>query len=84
MRNGGFFFKKHTRRWENSAKPFLLCLENPHDPTIDIGKSAYNIKRVVRAFQHAHDHILYNSSQDESILGGLIKDIPELPTLLDE
>mmetsp|Transcript_41404 Transcript_41404/g.30438 ORF Transcript_41404/g.30438 Transcript_41404/m.30438 type:complete len:96 (-) Transcript_41404:126-413(-) len=52
IRKGGFFFSKQTRGWEgfDEKTKFRLCVENPQDPTVDIGKSAYHIKKVQRAF----------------------------------
>lgn len=48
IRKGGFFFAKQTRGWEgyDEKTKFKLCVENPQDPTVDIGKAAYNIKKV--------------------------------------
>jgi hypothetical protein len=35
---------------------------------VDIGGSAYNIRKVQRAFQHAYDTLIYNNSNAVSIL----------------
>ena len=52
IRKGGFFFAKTKRGWEgfDERSKFKLCVENPQDPEVDIGRSAYNIKKVQRAF----------------------------------
>ena len=43
---------KSDRGWEgyDERSRFRLCVENPQDAEVDIGKSAYNIKKVQRAF----------------------------------
>lgn len=48
IRKGGRIFTKESRGWEgwDERSRFRLCVENPQDPDIDIGKSAYNIKKV--------------------------------------
>ena len=52
IRKGGKYFQKSTRGWEghDERSRYRLCVENPQDPEIDIGRSAYNIKKVQRAF----------------------------------
>ena len=45
-----------------------MSVENPQDPEVDIGSSAYNIKKVQRAFQHAYDTLVFNNSNAVSIL----------------
>lgn len=53
IRKNGFYFKKSTRGWESwgdERQRLRLCVENPQDREIDIGKSAYNIRKVQRAF----------------------------------
>ena len=43
-------------------------MENPQDTEVDIGRSAYNIKKVQRAFQHAYDTLIFNNSSSTSLL----------------
>lgn len=42
------YFPKESRGWEgwDERSRFRLCVENPQDTTVDIGKASYNIKRV--------------------------------------
>ena len=45
------YFTKESRGWESypgssDRDRFKLCVENPQDIQMDIGKAAYNIKRV--------------------------------------
>jgi len=75
IREGGFFFRKIDRDFLDPRKPFSLCVENPQDPTVDIGRSAYNIKKVQRAFQYAFDTLVLNNSNKVSLLK-LIIDLP--------
>eukprot|EP00347_Sterkiella_histriomuscorum_P011055 403373923 len=74
IRQDGFYFQKVKRGWQqyDEKNKSRLCVENPQDPTIDIGFNAYNIKRIQRAFQHAYDTLIYNSSNTVSILKLLI------------
>jgi non-canonical poly(A) RNA polymerase PAPD5/7 len=46
IRNG--YFTKESRGWEgwDERSRFRLCVENPQDQEVDIGKASYNIKRV--------------------------------------
>ena len=68
IRKGGFYFKRSDRDWENFQKPISLCVENPQDPTIDIGRASHRFTDVHSAFQHAYDTLKFNSSQHKSIL----------------
>jgi non-canonical poly(A) RNA polymerase PAPD5/7 len=70
IREEGFYFPKRNRGWEgyDERSRYKLSVENPQDPEIDIGGSAYNIRKVQRAFQHAYDTLIYNNSNAVSIL----------------
>ena len=48
IRKGGHYFLKEHRGWSgfDERSRFRLCVENPQDVTVDIGKSAYNIKKI--------------------------------------
>jgi len=81
IREEGFFFRKEDRGWQqyDDKGRGRLCLENPQDPEVDIGGSAYNIKRVQRAFQHAYDTLVFNNSNSVSILKLIItSDVEDL------
>jgi non-canonical poly(A) RNA polymerase PAPD5/7 len=64
------YFPKESRGWEgwDERSKFRLCVENPQDQSVDIGKASYNIKRVQRAFQHAYDTLIFNNSSSLSLL----------------
>jgi len=71
IRKSGYYFKKSARGWESygdERQRLRLCVENPQDREIDIGKSAYNIRKVQRAFQHAYDTLIFNNSNAVSLL----------------
>ena len=70
IREEGFYFTKKSRGWEgyDERSRYKLSVENPQDPEVDIGGSAYNIRKVQRAFQHAYDTLIYNNSNAVSIL----------------
>lgn len=52
IREEGFYFPKYKRGWEgyDEKTRFKLSVENPQEPDVDIGKAAYHIKKVQRAF----------------------------------
>lgn len=52
IREEGFYFPKRTRGWEgyDERSRYRLSVENPQDPEVDIGNSAWNIRKVQRAF----------------------------------
>lgn len=79
IRKGGFLFPKHSRGWQgyDEKTRMRLCVENPQDPSLDIGKSAYNIKKVQRAFQHAYDMLVLNNANSLSLLKLIITTNPE-------
>jgi non-canonical poly(A) RNA polymerase PAPD5/7 len=74
IRRGGYYFRKED--WEGWDPSYLddrmrcrLCVENPQDTSIDVGKSSYNFKKVQRAFQHAYDTLVFNDTpRTESLL----------------
>ena len=47
----------------NSEKPFLLALEDPHDPDNNVGRGSYQILTVRLAFAHAF-RILHSDKVD--------------------
>ena len=81
IREDGSYFLKEKRGWEAREERMRgrLCVENPQEPDIDIGKAAYNIKKVQRSFQHAYDTLAYNNSNSVSLLKLIITcDLKEL------
>jgi len=39
-------------------RPFLLSVENPDEPSLDVGRNAYNIVKVRKAFDHARRRLI--------------------------
>ena len=74
IRKEGSYFMKEKRGWEShDQNRSRLCVENPQDPEVDIGRPAYNIKRVQRAFQHAYDTLIFNNMGCVSLLNLITK-----------
>ncbi|TYZ54025.1 hypothetical protein PybrP1_003959 [[Pythium] brassicae (nom. inval.)] len=53
VRNGGSYFLKRDRGWSDWNRPTLLLVENPNEPTVDVGKNSFNVATVRRAFDFA-------------------------------
>ena len=77
IRSGGFYFSREDRGWSDSSDLSLISLsnsnvsisvENPQDPSVDIGKSIKQMKQIQIAFAYAFDSIKYNSKQSKSLL----------------
>ena len=53
------------------CRPGVLCVENPLQPDVDMGRGSYNMPKVRRAFEHAHQVLLVAltraQSQSESV-----------------
>ncbi|CDW88948.1 UNKNOWN [Stylonychia lemnae] len=78
IRDDGFYYQKSKRGWQgyDERTRSKLSVENPQDSEVDIGGSAFNIKRVQRAFQHAYDTLIFNNSNSVSILKLIITSDP--------
>jgi len=75
---GGSFFLKNDRQWFNHERPFLLSVENPELPDVDVGRNSWNIENIRRAFQHAHRALVdglrsYRANDAKSILASILK-----------
>ncbi|CAI5747233.1 unnamed protein product [Peronospora destructor] len=80
VRNGGSYFFKEDRHWCDAGRPFLIAMENPNEPSLDIGKNSYEMRTVKRSFDyarqvlqnemHRHGHF---SAFPGSILGTIIQ-----------
>jgi DNA polymerase sigma len=56
VRDGGSYFPKASRRgWVDPQRPYLLCVEDPDDPTNDVGRNSFDIMNVRALFQVAHE-----------------------------
>ena len=46
VRTDGGYLEKENKDWLEEGREFMLSVENPIDPSLDIGKSSYNIKVI--------------------------------------
>ena len=47
VQNDGSFISKIDNDWLDPSKVFYLSIENPIDPSLDVGKSSFHIKVLV-------------------------------------
>lgn len=55
LRDGGTYFNKVARGWDDPKSPSLLSIEDPLDISNDISKSSYNMHRVRKTLAGAHE-----------------------------
>ncbi|KAK8816172.1 hypothetical protein WA556_001117 [Blastocystis sp. ATCC 50177/Nand II] len=60
VRNDGGYVEKVEKGWLERDREFYLSVENPIDPSLDVGKSSYNIKRFRAFCSHALCKLVYN------------------------
>jgi len=53
IRDGGQYFSKKDRGWENPVKPYLLAAEDPHDIENDVGRNSFSMLNVRTSFSYA-------------------------------
>lgn len=53
----GSYFNKSARGWYNPDRPYLISMENPLNPSLDVGQNSYGMQRVRRAFQFAQQQL---------------------------
>jgi hypothetical protein len=51
------------RGWSDYTRPWLLSIENPLDPDMDVGKNSFNMQRIQQTFAHALASILHRLNQ---------------------
>ena len=65
----------------------MLCVENPDEPELDMGKSSFQVAKIRRAFEHAYQLLsvaITNTENPHSYLGYVIRgDDPLLTRRLD-
>jgi len=54
VRDGGTYFSKVNRGWQDYFKKNLLSVEDPTDPSNDISRGSYAIQKVRTTFAGAH------------------------------
>jgi non-canonical poly(A) RNA polymerase PAPD5/7 len=75
VRNGGSYFYKEDRRWYDDGRPFLISMENPNEPSLDIGKNSYEMRTVKRSFDYARQVLqneLYRHGQFNTLPGSIL------------
>ncbi|CAM9367321.1 unnamed protein product [Chrysoparadoxa australica] len=96
VRNGGCFFRKRDQQWLDSSRPFALSVENPEDPSLDVGKNSYQFVKCRRVMEESYERLCaalmkpQPSSKPVSYLGSIIavddlilaRSIPSSPTFL--
>ncbi|CBQ70582.1 related to TRF4-topoisomerase I-related protein [Sporisorium reilianum SRZ2] len=55
IRGRGGYFSKARRGWKDERRPFMLCIEDPHDPSNDISKGSFGIINVRSTLAGAFD-----------------------------
>lgn len=67
VRHDGFYFPKgaHDRKenFYQPSRPFSMAVENPLDPTMDVGTSSFRIQTVQRSFETAFRVLLAQVSE---------------------
>lgn len=84
LRQGGGYFSKHRRGWENPRSPYLLSIEDPANPDNDISSGSYNVLGVRAAFGGAFDLITATMYHRQSLLlsratGGSVRPLLSVP-----
>lgn len=86
VRNDGYYFAKGERDkkgtfWQPS-RPFSIAMENPLDPSMDVGAGAYRIQTIQRVFQHSFQTLLAYVAEPreptDSILARIIPPTEEM------
>lgn len=49
VKNDGCFLMKTEKGWLDASTPWHLSVENPIDPSLDVGKASYHIKVGMKA-----------------------------------
>ncbi|CAM6113633.1 unnamed protein product [Calypogeia fissa] len=67
----GFCGSKQDKGWVNQKNPQLLAVEDPLDPTSDIGKGSYRIEQIRHKFWEAQRSLLAHWD-DEQVLAQIV------------
>nr|CAH7738261.1 unnamed protein product [Callosobruchus chinensis] len=83
IRDGGKYINKDEMQKEmvDGHRPSMLCIEDPLQPSNDIGRSSYGVLQVKKAFEYAytilsnvvHPLSMHSDCQKASILGRIIR-----------
>jgi non-canonical poly(A) RNA polymerase PAPD5/7 len=86
VRHDGAYFPKGSREkvqfFYDAARPFSLAVENPLDPTMNVGKSSFRIEVIQRSMEIAYLLLLSFVAEPiqptPSILGTILPSSPEM------
>ncbi|KAL7536631.1 hypothetical protein ACHAXR_010918 [Thalassiosira sp. AJA248-18] len=86
VRHDGYYFPKGQQEMKNvfwqPSRPFSIAMENPLDPTADVGGGAFRIQMISRIFGHAFKTLLAYVSEPleptDSILAMIIPPTEEM------
>eukprot|EP00915_Cephaloidophora_sp_WS-2016_P003903 GHVH01005278.1.p1 GENE.GHVH01005278.1~~GHVH01005278.1.p1 ORF type:complete len:593 (-),score=106.21 GHVH01005278.1:388-2166(-) len=59
VRNGGELYLKKSRNFFQSERPYLLSMQSPLDPSVDVGRNSYNIPIIRDAFKKTYARLCY-------------------------
>ena len=79
-RGGGRFFAKRDKSpsWAEPGRPFLFSIEDPQDPSNDLGRNSYAARSVKAAFDAAFTLLTAPAAKkDEFLLGRVVRADPE-------
>ncbi|KAI3436347.1 hypothetical protein D9Q98_002400 [Chlorella vulgaris] len=77
-RKGGSYFNKRNKGFYSSERPYLFAVEDPNDPSNDLGRNSYNISRVRMAFDWAYCQLSAPVEEGASLLQRVIRLDPVL------
>ena len=78
-RGGGAFFAKKDKTWKDPGRPFLLAIEDPQDPTNDLGRNSYGVRQIKSSFEHAFTLMTAPvSSKKEFLLRKIVRMDPKV------
>ncbi|CAL8469529.1 g9070 [Coccomyxa elongata] len=72
-RKGGCYFAKRSRGMLQPERPYMLAVEDPKDPSNDLGKGSYNIQKVRSAFDFAYQQLTAAADEGESLLQRVVR-----------
>lgn len=77
IRGGGEYFLRSSRDWVSKDKfyPLTLCVENPQDTSVDVGKGVYKLCQVREAFESAYEYMRLNGPGKDSLLKDIVGDL---------
>ena len=78
VRPPGHYFLKAQRQWLHPHNPQLLCVENPLDPSIDLGFKVFNIGEIVAYLKDAYLQLTRDQPVSVRTTGGRAESEGEL------